>query len=392
MTEIAHGARAAPDNEPILPQWWRTVDRWSLACVVVLFGIGILLLLAASPPLAIRQGSNPFYFVYRQAIFGSIAITILLVLSILPQETVRRMGILGAIGAIIAIMLLPLFGTDHGQGAMRWFSLGFMNVQPSEFLKPGLVILTAWIMAATTKNARKTGYTISAALTGLLFIMLALQPDFGQAFLIAFSWVVMYFVSGASLLALMAIFLVLLAAALWAYQNYEHFSDRIDMFLNDRVEPHSQISYALDSIKGGGVFGVGVGEGSLKWSLPDAHTDFIIAVAAEEYGMALVLTMIGLYAVILVRSLYRLSKERDLFIQLASSGLVVVFSLQAMINLAVSARLVPTKGMTLPFISYGGSSLVASAITIGMLLALTRTRPQGAILDLFSGHPGGQRA
>ncbi|MEM1389416.1 MAG: FtsW/RodA/SpoVE family cell cycle protein, partial [Pseudomonadota bacterium] len=209
------------------------------------------------------------------------------------------------------------------------------------------------------------------------------QPDFGQACLVLFAWGVMYFVAGASYMLLSVIAGLVAAAGVTAYSLSDHVARRIDGFLSADIDPRTQLGYATDAIREGGFFGVGVGGGQVKWSLPDAHTDFIIAVAAEEYGLVLVLVMIALYMAITLRSLRRLVRERDPFIRLAGTGLACTFGVQAIINMGVAVRLLPAKGMTLPFVSYGGSSLLAGGIAMGMLLALTRTRPQGRIGDLW---------
>ena len=212
-----------------------------------------------------------------------------------------------------------------------------------------------------------------------------MQPDFGQASLVFFGWGVMYFVAGAPIILLLIMAAMVVFGGTLAYSSSEHFARRIDGFLSAEVDPTTQMGYATNAIREGGLFGVGVGEGQVKWSLPDAHTDFIVAVAAEEYGLVLVLIIITLYAAIVVRSLLRLMRERDPFIRLAGTGLVAMFGVQAMINMGVAVRLLPAKGMTLPFVSYGGSSLIAGGIAVGMLLAFTRTRPQGEIGDLLRG-------
>jgi cell division protein FtsW len=217
----------------------------------------------------------------------------------------------------------------------------------------------------------------------MIVLMLALQPDFGQAALILFAWGVMYFVAGAPMLLLIVLAGLVVFGGTIAYSYSEHFARRIDGFLSPDLDPNTQLGYATNAIREGGFFGVGVGEGQVKWSLPDAHTDFIIAVAAEEYGLICVLVIIALYAVIVVRSLLRLMKERDVFIRLAGTGLVCIFGVQAMINMGVAVRLLPAKGMTLPFVSYGGSSLIAGGIAVGMLLAFTRSRPQGEMADIL---------
>lgn len=385
MTEMVYGAVPERGGEPILPKWWRTVDKWSMSCVLLLFVIGLLLGLAASVPLAERNGFPPFYYVTRQVIFGSAALVAMMLTSMMSPTMVRRLAVLGFLVSFVALAFLPIFGTDFGKGAMRWYSLGFASVQPSEFLKPGFVVAAAWMLAASQQINGPPGTAWSFALCVAIVLMLAVQPDFGQACLVLFGWGVMYFVAGAPMILLLGMAGIAVLGGTLAYSNSEHFARRIDGFLSPELDPTTQLGYATNAIREGGLFGVGVGEGQVKWSLPDAHTDFIIAVAAEEYGLVLVLILIALYTVVVVRSFLRLMRERDPFIRLAGTGLSAIFGVQAMINMAVAVRLVPAKGMTLPFVSYGGSSLIAGGIAVGMLLAFTRTRPQGEIADLLRG-------
>ncbi|RLL64258.1 putative lipid II flippase FtsW [Paenirhodobacter hankyongi] len=384
MTDMVFGTVPVRAGEPVLPRWWRTIDKWALSAILMLFGVGMLLGLAASVPLAEKNGLEPFYYVKRQAFFGSLGIIAMLVISMLSPTQVRRIGVIGFLGAFLALLALPVIGTDFGKGAVRWISFGFASVQPSEFLKPGFVVIAAWFMAAAHEVAGPPGRLYSFLLTVLIVVLLALQPDFGQASLVLFSWMVMYFIAGAPIFLLTVIAGLTAAGGLFAYNMSEHFARRINGFLSTEIDPRTQIGYATNAIQEGGFFGVGVGEGTVKWSLPDAHTDFIIAVAAEEYGLILVMIIIALYAIIVVRSLLRLMRERDPFTRLAGSGLACAFGVQALINMGVAVRLLPAKGMTLPFVSYGGSSVIASGIALGFLLALTRTRPQGEISDILA--------
>jgi cell division protein FtsW len=390
MTEMVYGSSPGRVVDPIIPRWWRSIDRWSLTAVFALFGIGLLLGLAASVPLAQRNGLDGFYYVKRQAFFGCIGLIVMLGVSMMPPVMIRRLGVLGFFAAFAAMAALPVIGTDFGKGAVRWISLGFASVQPSEFLKPGFIVLTAWLMAAAQEVGGPRGKSLSFLITLIVVLLLALQPDFGQAALIIFGWSVVYFIAGAPMILIASVLGLVAGGAVLAYENSEHFARRIDGFLSPDIDPRTQIGYATNAIQEGGFFGVGVGEGQVKWSLPDAHTDFIIAVAAEEYGLLLVLCIIALYTTIVVISLFRLMRERDPFIRLAGSGLACIFAVQAMVNMGVAVRLLPSKGMTLPFVSYGGSSVIAAGITLGMLLALTRTRPQGQIGQLLF-HRGSQR-
>jgi cell division protein FtsW len=387
MTEMAHGTVVVHTGDAVIPRWWSTIDRVTLGCVFALFGIGILLGFAASPPLAERNGHEPFHYVIRQAFFGGLALNVIIFVSMMSPLAVRRWGVVGFFFAILAVALLPAFGTDYGMGATRWYSLGFASLQPSEFLKPVFVVFTAWMMAASQEVGGPPGKAVSFFVTVMLVGFLALQPDFGQAALVIFAWSVIYFVAGAPMLLLGLVIAGVGACGAFAYSASEHFRRRIDGFLSDEVGANTQLGYATDAIREGGLFGTGLGEGSVKWTLPDAHTDFIIAVAAEEYGLVLVFVIIALYLTIATRSFFRLMRERDPFARLAGTGLVALLSLQAFINMGVAVRLLPAKGMTLPFVSYGGSSLIATGIAVGMLLVFTRTRPQGDIADhLLSRH------
>ncbi|MAU52381.1 MAG: cell division protein FtsW [Roseovarius sp.] len=385
MTEMVYGAVPLRDADPVLPRWWRTLDKWSFFSVLMLFAIGILLGLAASVPLAEKNGFAPFHYVQRQIAFGALALFIMAFVSMQRPETVRRLAVLGFLAALLSLMCLPFLGTDFGKGAVRWYSLGFASVQPSEFLKPTFVVAAAWMIAASDEINGPPGRLWSFALMVAILGFLAMQPDFGQAALVLFGWGAMWFVSGAPVTLLLIMAGLVVAAGSLAYTHSEHFARRIDGFLSQELDPTTQLGFATNAIREGGFFGVGVGEGQVKWSLPDAHTDFIIAVAAEEYGLVLVLAIIALYGGIVLRSFLRLMRERDPFIRLAGTGLVAVFGAQAMINMGVAVRLLPAKGMTLPFVSYGGSSVVAGGIALGMLLAFTRTRPQGQIGDLLRG-------
>jgi cell division protein FtsW len=274
----------------------------------------------------------------------------MLLTSMMSPVLVRRLAVLGFVAAFVAMAFLPFLGTDFGKGAIRWYSLGFASVQPSEFLKPGFIVVAAWMLAASQQINGPPGTLWSFVLCTVLVGMLVLQPDFGQAALVLFGWGVMYFIAGAPILLLVGMAGLVVFGGTLAYSSSEHFARRIDGFLSAELDPTTQLGFATNAIREGGLFGVGVGEGQVKWSLPDAHTDFIVAVAAEEYGLILVLIIIALYAGIVVRSLFRLIRERDPFIRLAGIGLVAMFGVQAMINMGVAVRLLPAKGMTLPFV------------------------------------------
>ena len=341
--------------------------------IIALFLIGMLLCFAASLPLAERLDRNPFAFVQRHAVVGAASLLVMILISTLTRRSARRTGIGVFLFAFIGILLLPVFGTDFGKGAVRWFSFGFGSIQPSEFLKPGFVVAASWLIAGFDAGGGPPGKILSLGLTVIIVMLLALQPDFGQACLFIFSWCVLFFVSGAPIWPLVIISGATVAGGVLAFNVSEHFRRRITAYFSGDNGTHSQLETSIDAYREGGFFGVGVGQGRVKESLPDAHTDFIVAVAAEEYGLGLVMVIIGLFAFICFRSFHRMQTVQDPFIRLASTGLAALIGIQAFVHVAVSVGLLPAKGLTLPFISYGGSSMVAVGITFGLLLAFTRS-------------------
>ncbi|MEO1274822.1 MAG: putative peptidoglycan glycosyltransferase FtsW [Pseudomonadota bacterium] len=378
---------AGPDGwGRAVADWWHSIDRWLLGAVLVLMATGLVLGLAASPPLAEKNGLWTYHYVVRQTVFTLLGLGILVGVSAMPLKWLRRGGILACLAAMAAVAALPWLGTDFGKGAVRWYSLGFMSVQPSEFLKPAFILFAAWLMAGSFERGGPPGRVLSGFFAISIAAMLALQPDFGQAMLILAVWAGMLFVSGAPMILLGGLGFGVAAAGSVAYLNSEHVARRIDGFLAAEVDPNTQLAYAESAIREGALLGVGPAAGSVKWTLPDAHTDFIIAVAAEEFGLVLTLAIIAAYLFITLRALMRLLEERAMFVRLAGMGLATVFGLQAFINLSVAIRLVPAKGMTLPFVSYGGSSMVAAALAMGALLALTRLRPQDPAAMLRARH------
>ncbi len=383
MTEMVFKASAPAPVEPVLSRWWRTVDHVSILAVIGIFSVGILLSLASSPSMAERQDQAQFYYVYRQAIFGTIALIAMIIISMMSPKAVRRYAVIAFIITLISLFLLPILGTDLHKGAVRWFNFRVITIQPSEFLKPGFVVMTAWLMAGSFDRRGPPGFLISFALAFVIAIMLALQPDFGQAALIVTTWGIMYFVAGAPIWLVVGLAALVICGGVLAYNSSAHFASRIDAYLTTEIDPTTQLGHAASAFREGGVFGVGIGEGEIKRTLPDAYTDFIIAVAAEEYGIVLCFFLIGLFALIILRALWALQKERDRFTALAGTGLAVIFALQTLVNLGVAVRLLPAKGMTLPFVSYGGSSLLASGITLGMLFAFSRRRPQDSFEEVF---------
>ncbi len=370
--------RLGRTNQSVLGAWWWTVDRWTLAAVLFLSMLGLVLSLAASPAVASKIGLPSFHFVYRQAIFLVPALFVLLGVSMLSVRQVRRLAILGFAGVYV-LMLATLAVGPEIKGATRWLSMAGFSLQPSEFIKPLLVILLAWMFSEAAKKTGVPGRSIALGLYAMVAVVLVQQPDFGQLTLITIVFAAIFFLAGLSWFWIAGMAGLAIAGGYSAYRMVPHVTSRVDRFLDPASGDTYQIERALEAFRAGGLFGRGPGEGVVKRVLPDAHTDFIFAVAAEEYGVIVGLLILGLFGFIVIRTLLRVQEEHDLFVQLAASGLIVLIGIQALINIAVNVNLLPAKGMTLPFISYGGSSLIAVALALGMLLALTRRRAGGAL-------------
>lgn len=361
-------------DRSLLARWWWTIDHWSVACVAVLIAAGVLLALAASPAVAHRIGLEPFYFVYRQLSFVAPSLVLIFAVSLLGPRDVRRFA-LALFVVAFGLMVATLFVGPEIKGAQRWLQIGLFSLEPSEFVKPAFVVLVAAVLAERNRSPRFPGAAFATALYVMVVGVLILQPDFGQTLLITTVCAALFFLAGLRWFWMAAFGAVALLGAVGTYVLVPHVASRVDRFVNPEHGDTFQVSTALNAFTQGGLTGVGPGEGTVKFVLPDAHTDFIFAVAGEEFGLAACTLLILLFGVIVMRTLNRASAEKDHFIQLAAAGLAVMFGLQAFINMAVNLSMIPAKGMTLPFVSYGGSSMLALALTAGMLLALTRRRP-----------------
>ena len=384
MTDIIHGRpRDVPVDNPFF-RWWQSIDQWTLLAALGLIVTGLLLQMAASVPLADSNDMPTFYYVYRQTIYSIISFSLIVFLSTTSLSVARRFGIIGFFLAVIALALLPIFGTDFGKGSVRWFSLSWLTIQPSEYLKPFFVVFVSWIVAGNIHSNPRAGLILSFFSMAICVFLLTMQPDLGQTVVLISCWVLIHFIVGVSWLFSVVFFTFVSTVGFIFYQFSNHVATRLQTFFSNVIEPTSQIGLVEQAIYSGGFLGVGAGNGKIKWSLPDAHTDFIIAVAIEEFGLIVFILILTLFIVILLRTLSRLLTERNPFLLLVGLGLLTIVQTQALINLGVAARLLPTKGMTLPFISYGGSSMLAMAILMGLLLNVTRRRPSESI-DSFMG-------
>jgi cell division protein FtsW len=361
-------------DRSIVGRWWWTVDRWSLAVCLLTMAVGIVLIMAASPAVADRIGLQSFHFVWRQMLYLIPALLVLFGMSLLPVVWVRRIAVVGFLGSLI-LLVGTLLGGESIKGARRWIDFGGFLLQPSEFAKPTFAVFAAWMLSQRVSQPGFPGYLLASGAAIILLGLLLLQPDVGMTLVVASVWVTQMFLAGIPMVAVAVIALVGAAGAVGAYALFPHVAARIDRFLDPSSGDTFQIDASLNAFGNGGLFGTGPGEGIVKTILPDAHADFIFAVAGEELGLIASLAIVALFAFLVLRGLVRLLRETDLFVVLASSGILVQIGLQAVINMGVNVRLLPAKGMTLPFISYGGSSLLALAIGMGFVLALTRRRP-----------------
>ncbi len=364
------------NDQSHVAQWFWTVDRGLLGAALALMALGVALSFASSPAaiLADESITDPFHYSWRMMIFSGVGLSIMLTTSLMSPRGVRRIAVLALFGAIVVMMALPFIG-DTVKGAARWVNFGPFSLQPSEFAKPGLIVFAAWMFAEAQKGQGVPGVTIAFGFYALTVSLLLIQPDIGQTLLITTTFMAVFFMAGVPFKWMAVLASLGMAGLVSLYFVFGHMRDRLSRFFSPETTDTHQIDSASEAIRAGGLLGRGIGEGVMKRRVPDLHTDFIYSVGAEEFGLILSLIMIGLYAFIVIRGMRRAMKLTDPFEQTAAAGLFMLIGLQACINVAVNLNLIPTKGMTLPFISYGGSSMLAMGLTMGFALALTRRRP-----------------
>ncbi|MET3855260.1 MULTISPECIES: putative lipid II flippase FtsW [unclassified Rhizobium] len=362
-----------------LADWFWTIDRFFLAMFVFLMGIGFMLSFAASPAVAERIGLEPFHFVKRHAAFMIPSLMVMIGLSFLTPRQVRRTAILLLIVAL-AMMLLALFFGVEVKGSRRWVTLAGISIQPSEFMKPAFVVVCAWLFAEHARQPEIPGNLFAIILFGMVAALLVAQPDLGQTILTTAVWGGMFFMAGMPWLWIIVLGVGGAGGLVSAYYVFPHVAGRIDKFMTGEGDTF-QIDTAREAIIRGDWFGQGPGEGIVKRIIPDAHTDFIFSVAAEEFGIIFCIALVALFTVLVLRGLSHAYKEKNDFNRFAVAGLVLQMGIQSIINIGVNLELLPAKGMTLPLISYGGSSMVAICVTAGFILALTRHRPEKRAQD-----------
>lgn len=364
----------ARTDTSLMGNWWWTVDRWSLGALALLVMFGALMVFAASPAVAVRLDLGSYHFVQRQLMLLPVAVALLFAFSLPSPSNIRRLACIGFAGCIVLMLLTLVFGAEI-KGARRWLPVAGFSLQASEFIKPCFAVVAAWMFSEWRKTPGFPGQWIAIGLYLVVIGLLLLQPDLGQTVIVTSVWFGQFFLAG-----LPAIFVVSLIGAgvvglVGAYFTFSHVSDRVDRFLNPAGSDTYQVDRSLEAFANGGLMGTGPGEGEVKGFLPDAHADFVFAVAGEEFGALVCLAVIMIFGFLVLRGFLRLISEPDLFILIAAAGLLAQLGLQSFVHMASSLQLLPAKGMTLPFISYGGSSLLALSIGMGMMLGLTRRRP-----------------
>jgi len=358
-----------------LSEWWWTVDRLLLAAIIALMLAGVILSLAASPPVATRIGLDPFHFFNRHILFMVPSAIVLIGVSFLSPRQIRRGALIVFAISVVLIVATLLIGPEV-KGAKRWITILGVNIQASESAKPSFVVVAAWLFAESARKPDMPATSMAVVILLMLVSLLVLEPDFGQTMLILMVWGSLFFIAGMRMVWVFGLAATAAGGLFTAYLFVPHVAGRIKRFMDPASGDTFQVDTAMEAFGNGGWFGLGPGEGIAKRSLPDSHTDFVFAVGAEEFGILLCLALLALFAFIVIRSLSRAYQTEDLFTRFAASGLAILFGVQAAINMAVNLHLIPAKGMTLPFLSYGGSSMISLAYSVGMLLALTRMRPR----------------
>ncbi|MGN6410221.1 MAG: putative lipid II flippase FtsW [Nitrobacter sp.] len=358
-----------------LSEWWWTVDRLLLAAMILLMLTGVVLSLAASPSVATRIGLDPFHFFHRHVLFLVPSIVVMVGVSFLSPRQIRRSALIVFGLSIVLIVATLAFGPEV-KGAKRWITILGVNIQASESAKPAFVVLAAWLFSESARKPEMPATSMALTLLLGLVTLLVMEPDFGQTMLILMVWGALFFIAGMRIVWVFGLAGTAIAGLFAAYMLVPHVAVRIQRFMDPASGDTFQVDTAMDAFANGGWFGLGPGEGIAKRSLPDSHTDFVFAVGAEEFGIIMCLALLALFTFIVMRTLSRAYASEDLFSRFAASGLAIMFGVQAAINMAVNLHLIPAKGMTLPFISYGGSSMVSLAYGVGLMLALTRQRPR----------------
>ncbi len=379
-------------DQSFLGAWWWTVDRTMLGCILALAVFGVAMVATASPSVAQRIGAPEYHFIIKHIIFLIPSIIIIISGSMLSPRYIWRLASLVLIGGSIMLLLVLFIGNEE-KGARRWISILGFSLQPSEFIKPAFIIVAAWLIALHEKAKKKVihnknetnkgfifnGYYLAVGLYFFLLVMLIMQPDLGMSIVLTMVFAVQFFLAGSRFRYMAALFAIGSIGLTVAYLSLSHVRSRIDRFFDPTSGDNYQVEHSLAAIKKGGIIGAGIGQGVEKNSIPDAHADFTFSVLVEEGGLFFSFILMGLFLYILLRGFKRLQDTHDIFSVLAAGGLLSMLGIQSLIHMGSSVNILPAKGMTLPFISYGGSSLLSMAMSMGAVLALTRQRAKSSI-------------
>ncbi|MDR1375737.1 MAG: putative lipid II flippase FtsW [Holosporaceae bacterium] len=360
-------------DDRIFSRWWWIIDRVTLFSFLIMIIFGILLAMAATPMIANRIGIETSYFLRRHLLYSIPTLPIIFFVSLLDQKNIKRLSLVLLIGSLFLLLASVFFGVEI-KGGRRWISIFGFSLQPSELSKPAFAIVTAWMFAEQREHPEFKGKFIASIFLLILDLLLIMQPDIGMIIIVTSVWFGQLFLNGLPVIFMMAAIMAGVGALAMAYLFLPHVTARIDRFLDPEIGDHYQINKSLEAFANGGLLGVGPGEGTIKRYVPDAHADFVFAVLGEEFGFFVCTFVIILIAFIVIYGMLKSLKENNLFNLLASVGLLAQFGLQSFVNIASTLHMIPTKGMTLPFMSYGGSSMLATALMVGMILALQKRR------------------
>jgi len=365
-------------DQSLLSRWWWTVDRVLLGLILVLFAIGAAMVATASPSVAVRIGVNEYHFFIHHMVFMIPSIVLMLFISFFNARMIWRGALIAYVGCLFLLVYVLFFGMEI-KGAQRWIHVLGFSLQPSEFAKPAFIVVVSWLLARKKEDSNFPGIKLAAAVYGMLAFLLVLQPDMGMTFVTTASFMAVIFIAGLPFRYVVMLLVAAMTLAVTVYFSFSHVQSRVDRFLHPESGDTYQIERSLDAFKNGGIMGTGPGQGEMKLRIPDAHADFIFSVAGEEFGLIFIVILVALYAYIFVRCLNRIMDSDNMFVILSVSGLLTMFALQAFIHMGSALHILPTKGMTLPLISYGGSSLLSMSMVMGMVLALTRKQSRRGV-------------
>lgn len=366
-------------NQSFIAEWWWTLDKVLFGLILTLMVFGVALVATASPPVAVRIGLDEYHFLFRHVLILLLSLSVMIGISFLSARQIWRFSFIVMALSFVALIYVLLFGVEI-KGAQRWIHLPGFSLQPSEFAKSSFIVVVAWFLSVKKEQKEFPAIKIISVLFGVLISLIILQPDIGTTFIVITGFLTVIFLAGLPFRVIVLLFGAGVVLLVLIYFSFSHFQSRIDRFLNPESGDTFQIERSLDAFRQGGIWGTGPGQGNVKLGIPDSHSDFIFSVAGEELGFLFIILLVGLYGIIVIRGLNKVMDNKDVFVILAGGGILTIFGIQTIIHMGSALSLLPTKGMTLPFISYGGSSLLSMSVAMGMVLALTRRSARSGIV------------